>query len=169
MNIAIALVHRPKVLILDEPTTGLDIETRYDIWELITRLKEQGMTILLTTHLLDEAQRLCQRIGILKGGTIAQSGTLDQLRQLIPAQEILTLHTATPEQAIARGIELGYQYRYYGGDLAFWLPETLELKDIIRRFEGIPLDSISRQGVQLEHIYLEVTQSLESGSDRPTR
>ncbi|MFM7440866.1 MAG: ABC transporter ATP-binding protein, partial [Snowella sp.] len=57
MNIAIALVHQPKLLILDEPTTGLDIEARYEIWRLIQSLKARGMTILLTTHLLDEAQR----------------------------------------------------------------------------------------------------------------
>jgi ABC-2 type transport system ATP-binding protein len=167
MNMAIALVHKPKLLILDEPTTGLDIETRYEIWELITRLKQQGMTILLTTHLLDEAQRLCQRIGILKNGHISQSGTLDQLRQLIPAREILTLQTPTPDLAIERGEELGYQHRYYGGDLAFWLPENLELKQIIDRFDGITLDSISRQAVQLEHIYLEVTQAPTDPSDRP--
>lgn len=167
MNIAIALVHRPKLLILDEPTTGLDIETRYEIWELIACLKQQGMTILLTTHLLDEAQRLCQRIGILKDGSIARAGTLDQLRQLIPAREILTLQTPTPELAMARGLELGYQYRYYGGDLAFWLPENLELKQIVDRFEGIAIDSISRQAVQLEHIYMEVTQLQASNRDRP--
>ena len=70
MNIAVAMIHHPKLLILDEPTTGLDIETRYEIWELIQNLSRGGMTILLTTHLLDEAQRLCQRIGILKAGTI---------------------------------------------------------------------------------------------------
>ena len=57
LNIAVALIHNPKLLILDEPTTGLDIEARYEVWQLITSLKEQGMTILLTTHLLDEAQK----------------------------------------------------------------------------------------------------------------
>jgi ABC-2 type transport system ATP-binding protein len=58
LNIAIALVHRPKLVILDEPTTGLDMEARYEIWELIRQLKRQGITILLTTHLLDEPERL---------------------------------------------------------------------------------------------------------------
>ena len=65
LNMAVALVHQPKLVILDEPTTGLDIEARYEIWELIKQLKNQGITILLTTHLLDEAERLCQKIGIL--------------------------------------------------------------------------------------------------------
>lgn len=158
MNIAVALVHQPKLLILDEPTTGLDIEARYEIWDLIRRLKNQGMTILLTTHLLDEAERLCQRIGILKGGRIVAEGSLEELRQRIPAQEMLVVQTPQEEQAIARAQSLGFTHRRYGNDLTFWLPEQLELKEIIARFDGIPLDSISRQPVRLEHIYVEVTQ-----------
>jgi ABC-2 type transport system ATP-binding protein len=158
LNIAVALVHQPKLVILDEPTTGLDIEARYEIWDLIRRLKNQGITILLTTHLLDEAERLCQRIGILKGGRIVAEGSLEELRQRIPAQEIVVVQTVEEEKAIARAKECGFTQRRYGNDLAFWLPQQLELKEIISRFEGIPLDSIARQPVRLEHIYIEVTQ-----------
>jgi ABC-2 type transport system ATP-binding protein len=162
MNIAVAMIHHPKLLILDEPTTGLDIETRYEIWELIQNLSRGGMTILLTTHLLDEAQRLCQRIGILKAGTIIAQGTLSELRQRVQAKEIIILETPEREKAIARGQALGFTPRYYGQDLAFWLPEPLELKEIISHFEGIHLDCISRQCVQLEHIYLEVMMANKS-------
>ncbi len=158
LNIAVALVHQPKLVILDEPTTGLDIEARYEIWDLIRRLKNQGITILLTTHLLDEAERLCQRIGILKGGRIVAEGSLEELRQRIPAQEIVVVQTVEEEKAIARAKECAFTQRRYGNDLAFWLPQQLELKEIISRFEGIPLDSIARQPVRLEHIYIEVTQ-----------
>jgi len=158
LNIAVSLVHQPKLVILDEPTTGLDIEARYEIWDLIRRLKSQGITILLTTHLLDEAERLCQRIGILKGGRIVAEGSLEQLRQRIAAQEIVVVQTAEEEEAIARAQQLGFTHRRYGNDLAFWLPQPLELKEILSHFEGIPLDSIARQPVRLEHIYVEVTQ-----------
>ncbi|OKH18608.1 ABC transporter ATP-binding protein [[Limnothrix rosea] IAM M-220] len=158
MNVAVALVHNPKLLILDEPTTGLDIETRYDIWALIQRLRSDGMTILLTTHLLDEAERLCQRIGILKGGQIIAEGTLPELRKMIPAKEIVVIKTQEEETAIARGEAAGFTQRSYGGDLAFWLPDQLELKEILDIFDGIPLDSIARQPVQLEHIYIEITK-----------
>lgn len=160
LNIAAALVHQPQLAILDEPTTGLDIETRYDIWELIRRLREQGITILLTTHLLDEAERLCQRIGILKAGRIVAEGTLEELRQRVPAKEIVAIATPEAEKAIARGRELGFTHRYYGSDLVFWLPESLELGEILTRFQGIPIDSISRQPVRLEQIYLEVANSV---------
>lgn len=158
LNMAVALVHQPKLLILDEPTTGLDIETRYEIWALIRSLKYQGFTILLTTHLLDEAQQLCQRIGILKAGQIIAQGSLEQLRQTIAAAEIVIVQTADEEKAIARAQELGFTHRYYGTDLAFWLPQQWELSEIIAQFEGISLDSIARQPVRLEHIYLEVTK-----------
>ena len=166
MNIAVAMIHHPKLLILDEPTTGLDIETRYEIWELIQNLSRGGMTILLTTHLLDEAQRLCQRIGILKAGSIIAQGTLSELRQRVQAKEIIILETPEREKAIARGQALGFTPRYYGQDLAFWLPEPLELKEIISHFEGIHLDCISRQCVQLEHIYLEVMMANKSEQKR---
>ena len=158
LNIAAALVHYPKLLILDEPTTGLDIEARYEIWELIRRLKNQGMTILLTTHLLEEAERLCQRIGILKNGKIIAEGSLEQLRKRIPAEDIIIVQTAEEDDAIARASKYGFTYRRYGNDIAFWLPKHLELKEILACFDGIPLDSISRQPVRLEHIYVEVTK-----------
>lgn len=158
LSMAIALIHQPKLLVLDEPTTGLDIETRYDIWELIRQLQRQGMTILLTTHLLDEAERLCDRIGILNHGKILAEGSLDELRQQIPAAEIVLLQTSDEPGAIARAQSLGYTHRYYGADLAIWLPNALELKDILIQFEGLPLDSITRKPVSLEHIYLEITR-----------
>ena len=159
LNIAVALVHQPKLLILDEPTTGLDIEARYEIWDLIQQLRSQGITILLTTHLLDEAQRLCQRIGILKSGRIIAEGSLEQLRKLISAQEITVIKTDAEAQAIARAKELGFTYRRYGNDLAFWLSEHLELQEILAYFDGITIDSIARQSIQLEHIYVELMQS----------
>lgn len=97
MNIAVALVHQPKLVILDEPTTSLDIEARYEVWELILQLKHQGITVLLTTHLLEEAERLCQRISILKRGCIIAEGSLAQLKQRIPAAEIVVVQTAEEE------------------------------------------------------------------------
>lgn len=167
LNIAVALVHQPKLVILDEPTTGLDIEARYEIWDLILRLKAQGITILLTTHLLDEAERLCERIGILKNGKILAEGSLEELRKLIAAQEVIIVKTREEEKAIARALECGFTPRRYGSDLAFWLPEPLELKEILLRFDNISIDSIARHPVRLEHIYVEVTQQEEKLSVTP--
>ena len=158
LNIAVALVHQPKLVILDEPTTGLDIEARYEVWELIRQMKNEGITVLLTTHLLDEAERICDIIGIIKNGNIVAEGSLAELQKLIPAREIVLVQTKDEENAIARAQKHGFTHRRYGNDLAFWLPESLELKEIIEMFDGINLDSVSRHNVRLEHIYMEVTQ-----------
>jgi ABC-2 type transport system ATP-binding protein len=158
LSMAIALVHQPQLVVLDEPTTGLDIEARYEVWELIRKLRSQDTAILLTTHMLDEAERLCQRIGIIKQGSLLAEGSLEELRKHVPAQEIAIICTPTEDLAIARAIELGFAYRYYGRDLAFWLPKVMELKEILECFEGITIDSIMRQPVRLENIYVEVTQ-----------
>jgi ABC-2 type transport system ATP-binding protein len=158
LSMAIALVHQPRLVILDEPTTGLDIEARYEIWELIRQLRHQGITVLLTTHLLEEAERLCQRIGILKGGQLLAEGTLTELQQHVPATEVALVKTPEEERAIDRALAHGFTPRRYGSDLAFWLPRAMELAEILECFRGIPLDSVCRQPVRLEHIYMEVTQ-----------
>lgn len=81
LQIARALLHRPKILFLDEPTVGLDPQTRRRLWEIIRGLNQQGMTILLTTHYMEEVEYLCNRIGILDDGTLIEVGTLDELRR----------------------------------------------------------------------------------------
>lgn len=81
LQIARALLHEPKILILDEPTVGLDPQSRRRIWEIIQDLNQQGMTILLTTHYMEEVEALCDRIGIIDRGQLIELGTLEQLKQ----------------------------------------------------------------------------------------
>ncbi|MFH7030399.1 MAG: ABC transporter ATP-binding protein [Heteroscytonema crispum UTEX LB 1556] len=80
LQIARALLHQPQILFLDEPTVGLDPQTRRRLWEIIRDLNKQGMTMLLTTHYMDEVEYLCDRIGIMDGGKLISLGTLQQLR-----------------------------------------------------------------------------------------
>lgn len=159
LSLAVAIVHEPKLVVLDEPTTGLDIEARYGVWNLIRQLQQQGVTVLLTTHLLDEAERLCDRIGFLKQGHLLDQGSLNELRTRIPAEEVVTLQTTEEAAVIERAAAHGFTLRRYDTHLAFWIPKRLELKELLNRFDGIPLDSIARSPVTLEHIYLEVTRS----------
>jgi len=77
--IAKALVHSPKLLLLDEPTAGVDIELRKSLWEFVRELKQQGMSILLTTHYLDEAEQLCDRVGVLREGKLIMVGDTQEL------------------------------------------------------------------------------------------
>lgn len=81
LQIARALLHEPEILFLDEPTVGLDPQTRRRLWEIISGLNEQGMTILLTTHYMEEAESLCNRIGIMSAGKLISLGTMDEFRQ----------------------------------------------------------------------------------------
>lgn len=81
LQIARALLHKPQILFLDEPTVGLDPQTRRRIWEIILDLNKQGMTMLLTTHYMDEVEYLCDRIGIVDSGKLIELGTLQQFRQ----------------------------------------------------------------------------------------
>ncbi|MBD2036716.1 heme ABC exporter ATP-binding protein CcmA [Leptolyngbya sp. FACHB-321] len=81
LQIARALLHQPDILFLDEPTVGLDPQTRRRLWEIIRDLNKQGMTILLTTHYMDEVEYLCDRIGIMDAGKLIELGTLQDFRQ----------------------------------------------------------------------------------------
>jgi ABC-2 type transport system ATP-binding protein len=88
LDIAMSLIGDPPVIFLDEPTTGLDPEARIEVWQVIQKLADGGTTVLLTTQYLDEAEKLADRIAILHGGTIIQSGTLAELRKLLPSAKV---------------------------------------------------------------------------------
>lgn len=83
LMIARALMHRPKILFLDEPTVGLDPQVRRRLWDLILSLNHQGLTVLLTTHYIEEAEALCQRVAILEKGKLIITGTPADLRQKV--------------------------------------------------------------------------------------
>ncbi len=97
-DIALGLVHKPKLLFLDEPTVGLDPQSRAHVWEQIRRLREEGTTIFLTTHYLDEADNLCDRVAIVDRGTIVALDTPSALKRQI-GSDIITL--GMPETSIA--------------------------------------------------------------------
>lgn len=157
LNIAVALVHAPKLLVLDEPTVGLDVEARHELWELIRHLKATGVSILLTTHYLDEAEKLCTRLGILQSGRLVAEGTLEELREIVPAEELAIISTDDRDAVHRRAGALQLAFRYYGNDLTLLLPRKHTLKEVVDMLDGIPLHSISLQHVRLEHVYMEVT------------
>lgn len=98
LMIARALVHEPRLLILDEPTAGVDIELRRSMWTFLTELNEQGTTIILTTHYLEEAEQLCRNIGIIDHGTIVENTSMRQLLGQLHVETFL-LDLKTPLQA----------------------------------------------------------------------
>ena len=97
--IARALVHRPDVLFLDEPTAGLDPQTRVNLWDILRVLHDEGQTILLTTHYMEEAEALCDRVAVIDHGLVLASGTVDDLKEGTGADTVITVRyeSAVPE------------------------------------------------------------------------
>ncbi len=158
LNIAIAMMHAPSVLILDEPSSGLDVEARYALWEFIERLRQAEVTIVLSTHYLEEAERLCSRIGIITDGRIVAEGSLDELRSRVPAVQLAQVDAENSQQVGAKARSIGWDQRMYGGKLTLFLPRKHSMKEVVDIFEGIPLTSLTLRDVGLEHVYLEVTE-----------
>jgi lipooligosaccharide transport system ATP-binding protein len=94
LTIARSLVNDPEVLLLDEPTTGLDPQARHVVWDRLFRLKQRGVTLVLTTHYMDEAEQLCDRLVIMDRGTIAEEGSPLELIQRLSTREVVELRFA---------------------------------------------------------------------------
>jgi ABC-2 type transport system ATP-binding protein len=110
LNIAAGLVHGPKVVLMDEPTVGLDPQTRASILDLVRAVAAAGAAVVYTTHYLDEAERLCDRLGIIDHGSILMEGTLQQLREAAGAREIIALRGAFRSDAVARELQQHPEY-----------------------------------------------------------
>lgn len=107
LMIARALVHEPKLLILDEPTAGVDIELRRSMWDFLRQLNEQGTSIILTTHYLEEAESLCRHIAIIDQGNIIQTGNMREvLTQLQQESFIFDLAQDCPTDLVLEGVEV---------------------------------------------------------------
>ena len=158
VNIAVALVHAPAILVLDEPTAAVDVEARHDLWAMIEALRSGGTTILLTTHHLEEAERLCSRVGIMKDGRVAQEGSIAELLALVPGRAVALIESADEAAVIRRAEELGWGLRRYAGRLGCLLPQQLSLRSVVDALSDVDVSSVSLQRVSLEHAYLEVTQ-----------
>jgi ABC-2 type transport system ATP-binding protein len=99
LELALGIVHRPRLLFLDEPTAGLDPQVRARLWEELRGMREQGMTIFLTTHYLEEADALCDRLTIIDGGRIVAQGTPDELKRQV-AGDVVTIGVADRLMAV---------------------------------------------------------------------
>ena len=157
--IAQALVHRPRVVILDEPTAGVDVELRASLWVFIRRLHAEGHTIVLTTHYLEEAEALCERIAIMQDGRIA---ALDTKEALLRRARSRTLRVTTAQPAGVLPPPLAPKLRKRTGNILEFslqqgtdsIPEVLESL----RAAGHVVTDISTEQASLEEVFLELTQ-----------
>jgi ABC-2 type transport system ATP-binding protein len=156
LHLAVSLVHRPELLILDEPTACVDVAARQDLWRLIETLREGGTAILLTTHQLDEAERLCNRIAIMKGGRIIAQGSVSQLLTKVKGETIVKVKSRDHDVTLARAQSLGWRVSQSSGPLNFLLEHALSLREVVVALDGPEVISVSVQGVSLEDAYLEL-------------
>ncbi|MGK7876793.1 MAG: ABC transporter ATP-binding protein [Xenococcaceae cyanobacterium] len=154
--LARALINRPQIVFLDEPTTGLDPHARQDFWRLVTQLKQSGCGVLLTTHYMDEAQRLCDRLLLLQQGKVIDEGTPRELIERTVGREVVEIE-GIPESTLQ---QLATQhltwYCPFGSSYLMSLSEDnpQPLWEQLNAIEGLRL---SRRRANLEDVFLRLT------------
>lgn len=162
LSLALAIIGRPRMVFLDEPTAGLDAQSRLVVWDLISSLKRDGVTVILTTHLMDEAQALADRVAIIDRGKIITSGTTQELLTSTPGQQTAVMTTAAPleiSKIIAAIPNLAIselrplRYRVASADLAGALSKLAR----VARQKNVLITSWTTDTQNLEDIFLSIT------------
>ncbi len=169
LEIAMSLVNDPQVMFLDEPTLGLDVHSRRHLWSLITRLKEQGTTILLTTHYMEEAEYLADRVAIMDRGRIVAEDTPDGLKARIRGDRIyLKLKTPGDATQVHKALlDEGYEASLDNDTIVVKAERSEEiLPGLITILQGRPLVEIRVVKPNLEEVFIELTgRSLREGEE----
>lgn len=163
LNIAIGLLHRPKLLILDEPTVGVDPQSRNAILESVERLSREGVAVLYTTHYMEEAERLCDRVGIIDEGVLVAEGTWRELVQSIGGEDVVRIEASGDLEAAAeaaRALDGVKAARVQKGELQVvttgasrLLPRLVQVVDA----QGVELTHVEVKEPDLESVFLHLT------------
>ena len=159
--IAKAMVHRPPILVLDEPTAGVDVQLRQNLWNNVKTLNKQGVTIILTTHVMYEAQEMCNRIAILNKGNLITLDTTDNLLNSIKTKKIIfkvnKINTINLENL--NGIK--FSYKSNNEITASYEKKKHKIDEIINKVKnaGIEIYDISTNEGNLEDIFIDLTKS----------
>jgi ABC-2 type transport system ATP-binding protein len=147
-----ALVHKPPVIVLDEPTAGVDVELRQSLWAFIRKLNRDGHTIILTTHYLEEAEALCGRIAMLKAGKVVALDTKHNLLSRFAGITVRLVAARVPAAWRARVLREDGSVHFVGLDRY----ADLELLLASLRAEGIAIDELALQEADLEDVFLKI-------------
>ncbi len=140
LQIARALLHEPKILFLDEPTVGLDPQTRRRLWEIIRGLNQQGMTMLLTSHYMEEVETLCDRVGILDQGQMIETGTVAELRRKHGEGLVMKQQGDRWDYTFFPTLQAANQYLDQQADKTGMMTRASNLEDIFVELTGHNLD-----------------------------
>ena len=157
LMIARALVHEPPMLILDEPTAGVDIELRRSMWDFLRAINAAGTTIILTTHYLEEAESLCRKIAIIDDGRIVQdSGTRDLIRQLHTETFILDVEEGLQELPVLEGFQFD---RIDDHSIEVQVQQQQNLNDVFSALseQGVAVSSMRNKANRLEELFVSLT------------
>lgn len=161
INIGTALLHRPKILFMDEPTVGIDPQSRNLIFEVVEKLHKEGTTIIYTTHYMEEAERLCDRIGIIDNGEIIAQGTLNELRTLGSMKESVVISYSNLTDKLYNTIEKEWKDLQRFEDAIHFYSMNIQgdLSRIIIMCNAFGLDirHIDIQKMNLETVFLSLT------------
>ena len=158
LMIARALVHEPKLLILDEPTAGVDIEIRRSMWEYLQKINNAGTTIILTTHYLEEAESLCRHIAIIDEGTIIEDARMsDVLRKLQREVFVLSVSEELAEAPTLRGFETRLRE---DGELEVEKGPETDLNDLFGQLDdnGVRVVSLRNKANRLEEMFMHLVE-----------
>jgi ABC-2 type transport system ATP-binding protein len=162
--IAKALSHEPQILFLDEPTAGVDVELRRDMWEMVRKLRESGVTIILTTHYIEEAEEMADRIGVIsKGELILVEEKAELMRKLGKKQ--LTLHLQEPLKTLPQGLAAySLALENDGADLVYTFDaqaETTGIAELLRELSkrGVDFKDLQTQQSSLEEIFVSLVST----------
>jgi ABC-2 type transport system ATP-binding protein len=162
LMIARAMVNEPRLLILDEPTAGVDIEIRRSMWEFINEINEQGTTVILTTHYLEEAEKLCRNIAIIDNGRITENTSMRSLLSKLDIETlILDLRECLDEPPVIEGMEITLSEAC---TLEVTLPKKKSLNKLFSDLDsrGINVVSMRNKSNRLEELFLRLVEKGES-------
>jgi ABC-2 type transport system ATP-binding protein len=171
LDLGLALVHAPRLLFLDEPTTGLDPQSRAALWDEVRRLANDGVTVFLTTQYLEEADVLADRVGIIDRGKIVAEGTPAELKAAIgrPSVEVIPRDPSDRERLAAALSRFGEQAAASSNGVAVRLPEGVsDVAEIVRTLdaEGVAIADLRLHSPTLDDVFLAKTgRSLEGAGD----
>ena len=161
LALGLALVNEPELVFLDEPTTGLDPQARQGLWDLVRQLKKEGRTVLLTTHYMDEAEALCDRIGIMDHGQILELGTPRELIASLnqPSYAEIEFQGMVPDvSAFAARIGLPVEVKHQHWAIALANPKA-DLQNLLASVEALnlPMQQLHVRRASLEDVFLQRT------------